>query len=92
MASVVELLLLSPAALYQIIAVVIAVLTLLGLLASFQQSGSIPITIIVSLVIGLIGVVSFLALAEGIKVFIDIEQNTRAIMDLLRARKGNEDD
>ena len=80
------------AALYQVIAVVIAVLTLLGLVVSFQQSASTPIITIVSLVVGLIGVVSFVALSESIKVFIDIEQNTRTTVELLRVHQSDEDD
>ncbi len=35
-------------------------------------------------VLGLIGVITLLALSEGIKVFIDIEQNTRATVQLLQ--------
>jgi hypothetical protein len=44
------------------------------------------------LVAGLIGVVTFLALSEGIKVFIDIEHNTRKIVELFRARERKRED
>ena len=80
------------AGLYQIIALVIAFLALIGLLISFQQSAGTPVIAILCLVIGFIGVVSFLALSESIKVFIDVEQNTRAIVELLQARQSEESD
>jgi hypothetical protein len=80
------------AGLYQIIAVVIALLALIGLLSSFQQTAGTPVTAILFLVIGFIGVVSFLALSESIKVFIDVEQNTRAIVELLQSRQREESD
>lgn len=78
------------AGLYQIIALVIAFLALIGFLLSFQQSASTPVIAILSLVVGLIGVVSFLALSESIKVFVDVEQNTRTIVELLQARQTEE--
>jgi hypothetical protein len=80
------------AGLYQIIALVIALLTLIGLLMSFQQSAGTPVIAILCLVIGFIGVVSFLALSESIKVFIDVEHNTRTIVELLQARQNEHGD
>lgn len=80
------------AGLYQFIALVIAFLALVGLLLSFQQSASTPIIALLYLVVGFIGVVSFLALSESIKVFIDVEQNTRTIVELLQARQSEESD
>lgn len=78
------------AGLYQIIALLIAFLALIGFLLSFQQSASTSVIAILSLVVGLIGVVSFLALSESIKVFVDVEQNTRTIVELLQARQTEE--
>ncbi|MCU1264559.1 MAG: hypothetical protein JWM21_877 [Acidobacteria bacterium] len=75
------------AGLYQIIALVVALLALIGLLISLQQSASTPVIAVLCLVIGFIGVVSFLALSESIKVFIDVEENTRRIVELLKARE-----
>ena len=80
------------AGLYQFIALVIAFLALVGLLLSFQQSASTPVITLLCLVVGFIGVVSFLALSESIKVFIDVEQNTRTIVELLQARQSEESD
>lgn len=80
------------AGLYQIIALVIALLALIGLLISFQQSAGTPVIAILCLVIGFIGVVSFLAVSESIKVFIDVEHNTRTIVELLQARQTEERD
>lgn len=78
------------AGLYQMIAVVIALLALIALLISFQQSAGTPVIAVLCLVIGFIGVVSFLALSESIKVFIDVEHNTRIIVELLQARQTEE--
>jgi hypothetical protein len=80
------------ASLYQIIALVIALLALMGLFFSFQQSAGTPVIAVLCLVIGFIGVVSFLALSEGIKVFIDVERNIRTIVQLLQARQNEESD
>jgi hypothetical protein len=80
------------AGLYQIIALVIALLALIGLLISLQQSASTPVIAVLCLVIGFIGVVSFLALSESIKVFIDVEHNTRTIVNLLQARQTEDRD
>jgi hypothetical protein len=80
------------AGLYQIIAVAIALLALIGLSSSSQQTAGTPVTAILFLVIGFIGVVSFLALSESIKVFIDVEQNTRTIVELLQSRQSEESD
>src|SRR5258705_4093084 len=51
------------AGLYQVIALVIALLALIGLLSSFQQSAGTPVIAILFLVIRFIGVGSFLALS-----------------------------
>lgn len=80
------------AGLYQILALVVALLALLGLLIGFQQSAGTPVVAVLCLVIGFIGVVSFLALSESIKVFIDVEHNTRIIVELLQARQTEEKD
>ncbi|MBA2702909.1 MAG: hypothetical protein H0U60_03540 [Blastocatellia bacterium] len=67
---------------YQIFAGVIALVTLVAIVL-FRQSG---LVVIICLVTGLAAVISFLALAEGIKVFVDIEHNTRTIIARLEAR------
>jgi hypothetical protein len=74
------------ATVYQIIAGVIAVVTLISL-----TLGQPPIVIILSLVLGLTAVVSFFALSEGIKLFIDLEHNSRVIVALLEAREAKRD-
>jgi hypothetical protein len=71
---------------YQIFAVVIAVITLIAIVIALRQSGLIAV---VCFVIGLAAVISFLAVAEGIKVFVDIEHNTRTIIARLEARDGD---
>jgi hypothetical protein len=60
-----------------IIALVIALLAMILSLISIQQSASMPVIAVLCVVIGFIGVFSFLALSESIKVFIDVEQNTK---------------
>jgi hypothetical protein len=79
------------AGLYQIVAVVIALLALIALLITWQSAGT-PIIAVLCLVIGFVGVVSFLALSESLKVFIDVEENTRTIVELLKARQTHERD
>lgn len=75
------------AAVYQIVAGLIAVLTLISL-----TLGQPPIIIMLSIIIGFIAVVSFFALSEGIKLFIDLEHNSRIIVALLEARETKRDD
>jgi len=72
------------ATVYQIFAVAIGVVTLIAVIVSLRQSALIAI---LSLIVGLTAVVSFLALSEGIKVFVDIEHNTRTMVALLEARE-----
>jgi len=76
---------------YQGLAVVIAIIALL--LAGFvilngaSVAGSYTFPVAVSIiVIGAISFVSFLAGAEGIRVFIDIEENTRATRQMMELK------
>ena len=71
---------------YQILGLAIGIVTLIAAIVSLRQSALVAI---VSIVIGLTAVLSFLALSEGIKVFVDIEHNTRTIVALLEARETN---
>ena len=71
---------------YQIFAIAIAVVTLITIVIALRQSGLVAI---ICLVVGLAAVISFLAVAEGIKVFVDIEHNTRTIIARLEARDGD---
>ena len=80
------------ATLYQAIAVVIAIVTLISFLLLLQQPTSNPVFSIGSLVLGMIGVITFLALSEAIKVFIDIEHGIRGITRLLKRRETEEED
>ena len=68
---------------YQIFAAAVAVVTAIAFVVALGQSGLIAI---ICLVVGLATVISFLAVAEGIKVFVDIEHNTRTIIARLDAR------
>lgn len=54
---------------YQILGLVIGIVTLIAIVVSLRQSALVAI---VSLVIGLTAVLSFLALSEGSKVFVDL--------------------
>jgi hypothetical protein len=71
---------------YQIFALAIAVVTLIAIVITLRQSGLIAI---ICLVAGLAAVISFLAVADGIKVFVDIEHNTRTIIARLDGRDGD---
>lgn len=47
------------------------------------NQNSVP-TVLMSLVGGIIGIISLVATSEGIKVFIDIEENTRSMAMYLK--------
>ena len=76
------------AVLYQILAVFVAIATLVSFL--FQLTVN-PLFSIGSLVVGMIGVITFSALAEGIKVCIDLEFGIRNIVHLLKRREWDEE-
>lgn len=77
---------------YRSLAAIIGGLALIGLASGLNNLEDSPyegtVLIIVSIVGGAIGVVSFLALAESIKLGIDIEQNTRESAEQLRKLKN----
>lgn len=55
------------------------------ILAGNTSEFAIPL-LVVLIIFGEIGCITFLAVAEGIMVFIDIEENTRRTAELLRGR------
>ena len=71
------------ATVYQVLAATVAVVTAIAFVVALGQSNLIAI---ICLVVGLAAAISFLAVAEGIKVFVDIEHNTRTIIARLDAR------
>jgi hypothetical protein len=76
------------AVLYQILAVLIAIATLISFIIQLTFN---PLFSIISLVVGMIGVITCLAFSEGIKVFIDIEYGIRNITQLLKRPKRDEE-
>lgn len=80
------------AALYRGMAVLIAIITIISVAQVLGQDASNSIFSTGSIVVELIGIVTLLALAEGIKVFIDLEHNSRRIIKLLTTRHEDTED
>ena len=72
---------------YKIFAVAVGVATAIAVGVALGQSVLISL---LCLVVGVGTVISLLALAEGIKVFVDIEHNTRTIIAQLDSRDGDD--
>jgi hypothetical protein len=76
-------------AIYKILAIIIGIASFIGLFWGLSQldsqytKGVGLITTVYSLIVGFIAVITLLAISEGIKLFIDIEGNTRATNKLL---------
>jgi hypothetical protein len=72
---------------YQIFAAAVGIATAIAVAIALSQSALIAL---LCLVVGVGAVISLLAIAEGIKVFVDIEENTRNIIARLDARDGDD--
>ena len=66
---------------YQFLAIIIGIGSALGLLYGIKAAGT--TIIIYALIMGLMGVITLLAISEGIKLFIQIEDNTNKQNSLL---------
>ena len=72
---------------YRVAAFIIAALAVIGVIYGIAADGAPTVFGMhlswVSMILGILGYITFMALSEGIMVFIDIEANTRAIAENL---------
>jgi len=81
---------------YKILAYVIAAVAVVGIVISLSymenqfQRGYGIMLLLQSLIGGAVGFITFLAAAEIIKVFINIEENTRQTAEIVHGRLGSD--